>query len=112
MADRIERLTGGSGADAQRRPPAREAPPWSARRRRPTEPELRVTTDEALGRLRAAARDAGQDVQFTLEAVDDLNMVVARLSDGTIVRRIPLGEALRLAASLCGGTGGLFQGSL
>jgi uncharacterized FlaG/YvyC family protein len=110
MTERIQGALAGGGADSRRRPAEPPAP--AARRRRTTEPAVRLTPDEALARLRAAARDAGQDVQFALEAVDGESMVVTMRADGTVLRSVPLHEALRLAAALCGTAGGLFEGSL
>jgi uncharacterized FlaG/YvyC family protein len=109
--ERIERMTGGGAADTGRRPPEQPAS-GSPRRRAQTAPTMVLSLGEALARLEAAAREAGQAIQFRVENDEEGDMVVAtRRHDGALVRRLPAAEAIRLAAALAGSAGTLFEGS-
>jgi uncharacterized FlaG/YvyC family protein len=113
MLDRIRRLMGNAGADpnlASLRVPVS----GTKRQRRKTTPENpTLSLEEALARLRAASREAGRRIQYEVEVDDGEVMVLVRnADDSTVIRRMPAAEAIRLAATLANGMGGVFEGSL
>jgi len=111
MTDRIERAAGGAGADSPNHSPDLRHPRPRAKGR-PPQSVAEMTIAEALARLEAAAGDAGQDLQYRLEFVDEADMVVVtRRQDAAVLRRMSAAEAIRLATLLHGGNGGLFAGT-
>jgi hypothetical protein len=112
MTERIASMSAGGGTGSFGRSQKPPAPPQ--RGRKPGEPEAKaLSLSAALTRIEAAAREAGQDLQYCVESDDGGDMVVVkRHSDARVMRRMPAAEAIRLAGLLAGNSGSLFEGRL